>query len=90
MPDEKYVLLLYIYSKTCTQNLQISSGVVTSLRTKGLISNVARVGRFNEFAMTISPYAYEYLSKHPELLEGAQAPGLDPFQVGNPFRSGRH
>lgn len=90
LPDEKYVLLKYVHSQTCTQNLQLSSGVVTSLRGKGLISNVARVGRFNEFAMTISPYVYDYLCQHPEVLDGAQEPGLDPFEVGNPFRSSSH
>lgn len=89
LPDEKFVLLRYVYSQTCTQNLEISSGVVASLRKKGLISGVASVGRLNLFAMTISPGAYEYLCKHPELLEGAQAPGLDPFQVGNSLRSGK-
>ena len=87
LPDEKHILLGYISNKVCTRNLQLSNGVVASLRRKGLIDYGAQVGRYNEVALNISPYAYRYLNRHPELLKGAQEPGPDPFEVGNPFRA---
>ncbi len=68
-PQETKVLSHFITKDTRTQYLNIMDGVVKGLEIEGIIFRAASLGNFSgSFAYNIQPWAWEYLTSHPELL----------------------
>ena len=71
-PDEKAYLAPYVFGNVNTQYFQLEDGVVGGLVGKAILYQASRVGRMlTGFAYNIQPWAREYLTKKPHLLEGA-------------------
>ena len=72
--EEKIVFNGFINNKTKARDLNIQDGVVSRLLNEGLIKlayNVSYGGRrgSHTFPINITDFAWDYLHKHPELLE---------------------
>lgn len=68
--EEKEILSYYIDNQTRTQLLPFDSGVVTELVYYNIIYRSSSIIDMNfELAYNIQPWAWDYLNKHPELLE---------------------
>src|SRR5947209_1159978 len=64
---EKAVLRGYISERTRTQYLSIMDGVVTGLAAEDILYRASNASySATEWAYNIQPWAWEYLSKHPE------------------------
>lgn len=67
---EKDILVYYIHNQTRSQSLPYNDGLVRELQKLRIIyqaSTVSRRGMY--FDYNIQPWAWEYLNKHPQLLE---------------------
>ena len=70
--EEKTLLKSFIENRTRSMNLSMKDGVVLGLEKRRFI---IRTGNFGtdalsmSFPFAIQPWAWEYLNKHPELLE---------------------
>jgi hypothetical protein len=70
-PDEKVILRRYIAGKTRTQELRPEDGVVGGLTLEHIIyPSTERRGTFDAWAYNVQPWAWTYLTQHPELLAG--------------------
>ena len=67
--EEKAILSDYIFGKTRTQILPITSGVVSGLVSAKIIYRSAGTIRFPDCAHNIQPWAWEYLRLNSYLLE---------------------
>ncbi|HID0768134.1 TPA: super-infection exclusion protein B [Clostridium botulinum] len=68
--DEKRILARYIVNETKTQKLSYANGVVRGLESFKIIFRSSNVGTYGMlFSYNIQPWAWEWLNKHPELLE---------------------
>ena len=69
--DEKQILRFYIAKQTRANVLRYDDGIVQSLVSDGIIYQSASLGNMLEgFAHNISEFAWDYLYKHPHLLNG--------------------
>lgn len=68
-PDEKEILRYYIDNQTRSQNLDIKSGTVSNLQRDKIIVRGSNLGTYFGFDYVIQPWAWDYLNRHPELLE---------------------
>jgi len=68
--DEKELLRGFIHNQTRTQYLSMSDGRVGQLQTEKILFRASNLGQYMDFfAYNIQPWAWDYLNKHPELLE---------------------
>lgn len=67
-PVECKYLANYIFKQTQTAYFSPSDGVVGGLESKGILYRSSNLGRVHNFAYNIQPWAYEQLSKNPQLL----------------------
>ncbi len=66
---EKEVLLQYINQNTRTISLNYSDGVANELESARIIRRASNLAHYHDvFPFNIQPWAWDYLSKHPELL----------------------
>jgi hypothetical protein len=73
--DEKELLRGFIEGQTRTQYLSMADGRVGQLGTEKILFRASSLGEYvDAFAYNIQPWAWEYLNKHPELLEPASPP----------------
>lgn len=71
--DEKAYLVPYILDGETTCYHQLEDGVIASLEAKGIVYRASSVGRaLTGFAYNLQPWAREYLSANPQLLDGAR------------------
>ena len=68
-PPEKRILNGFIGHETRSQYLSIESGIVNGLEAEGIIYRASAIGRLDEWAYNIQPWAWEELNKNPDLLE---------------------
>ena len=68
-PTEKQILSYYIKNQTRSQNLPIQSGTVNGLQKEKIIIRGSELGSMHGFDYNIQPWAWEYLNKHPNLLD---------------------
>ena len=68
-PEEKRILGHYIHNQTRSQNLRIQDGTVNALQRERIIIRGSSLGSLHGFDFVIQPWAWEYLNKHPDLLE---------------------
>lgn len=69
--DEKQILRYYIAQGTRSNKLRIDNGVVNGLVAAGIIYRASDMGSMLQgFAHNITDIAWNYLHKHPRLLEG--------------------
>ena len=68
-PTEKQILSYFILNQTRSQNLSIQDGTVNALQKEKIIIRGSSLGSMHGFDYIIQPWAWEYLNKHPELLE---------------------
>lgn len=68
-PTEKQILGYYIQNQTRSQNLPIQNGTVNALQKERIIIRGSSLGSIHGFDYIIQPWAWEYLNKHPELLD---------------------
>jgi len=74
-PAEKAYLAPYIFDQETTQYFGAEDGIKGSLEAKIIIYQASVMGHLiTGFAYNLQPWAREYLTKHPELLEGAKKP----------------
>jgi hypothetical protein len=69
--EEKSILSYYIEKQTRGQYLSIASGVVKVLEIEHILFRASALGlpgSLNDFSYAIQPWAWEYLNKHPKLL----------------------
>lgn len=66
--NEKHILLYYINQKTRTQYLSLDNGVANGLVVEEIIYRPLEVGRLDEWAYNIQPWAWDYLNTHLDLL----------------------
>lgn len=67
---EKEVLRKFVHNGTTTEYFRMSDGVVGGLKAKGILYRPSSLSRSGEvFAYNVQPWAWEYLSSHPTLLE---------------------
>lgn len=70
--DEKQILRYYYAKQTRANYLRIDDGVVQELAKEGIIYCSASLGNMLDgFAHNISDIAWDYLHKHPHLLNGS-------------------
>jgi hypothetical protein len=68
--EEKKILHYYIARQTRTQLLPVDSGVASGLQAERIIAQATTVGDWLDgIAYNIQPWAWDYLNKHPELVE---------------------
>jgi hypothetical protein len=67
--NEKHILGYFINNQTRSQYLSIENGVVNGLEHENIIYRASNIGRLDEWAYNIQPWAWEYLNNHRELLE---------------------
>lgn len=67
-PTEKEILKYYIQNQTRSQNLPIQNGTVNALEREKIILRGSSLGTMHGFDYIMQPWAWEYLNKHPELL----------------------
>ena len=68
-PREKEILGNYIHNQNRSQNLPIQDGTVNALQKERIIIRGSSVGSMHGFDYIIQPWVWEYLRKHPEVLE---------------------
>ncbi|MBN1822985.1 MAG: superinfection exclusion B family protein [Endomicrobiales bacterium] len=69
--EEKQILRFYIAKQSKTNVLRIDDGIVQGLAFKGIIYQSTSLGTMLEgFAYNINDFAWKYLNKHPNLLQG--------------------
>lgn len=68
-PTEKQILGYYIQNQTRSQNLPIQDGTVNALQKEKIIIRGSSLGSIYGFDYIMQPWAWEYLNKHPELLD---------------------
>lgn len=67
---EKDILSIYIKDKTRTTKLSMADGVVSELQMYGIIFRLTSVSQeYVFFDYNIQPWAWDYLNKHPYLIE---------------------
>lgn len=70
-PPEREILRRFIHDNTKTITLDISSGVHAGLQAKRVIYRPTTLSRqYTDFDFNIQPWAWDYLRKHPYLLDG--------------------
>ena len=68
--DEKQVLKGYIDDNSRTQNLKLNDGVISGLALASVIYRASQLSVGSTFfPYNIEPWAWDYLRKHPELLD---------------------
>jgi hypothetical protein len=68
-PREKEILLYYFVNHTNTQPLRVNDGTVAELEFYEIISRTSQISQgWFEFPYNLNPWAREYLSEHPGLL----------------------
>jgi hypothetical protein len=73
--DEKAILRGYIEGQRRTQILSMSDGTVGQFVVEKILFRASKLGSVADyFPYNIQPWAWEYLNKHPELLEPASPP----------------
>jgi hypothetical protein len=73
--DEKAILRGFIEGQTRTQYLPISDGRVRQFEMERIIFRASKLGQYPDaFAYNIQPWAWEYLNKHPEVLDPGDLP----------------
>ncbi|WP_051686474.1 superinfection exclusion B family protein [Vibrio pacinii] len=66
---EKQVLSQYIRGNTRTISLNYSDGIANELESAMIIRRASNLAHYHDvFPFNIQPWAWDYLSKHPELL----------------------
>ena len=69
--DEKAILQRYVAGKTRTQELDPSSGAVAALARDRILTTVTQVRPVSDqWAYTIQPWVFTYLTDRPDLLAG--------------------
>jgi len=69
---EKELLRGFIHNQTRTRNLSMSDGRVGQFEMENIIFRSSSLGQYPDaFAYNIQPWAWEYLNKHPEVLQPA-------------------
>ena len=68
-PTEKQILRYYIQNQNRSQNLPIQDGTVNALQKEKIIIRGSSLGSLHGFDYIIQPWAWEFLNKHPELLD---------------------
>lgn len=68
-PGEKEVLRGYIHQDTKTQVFWPGDGNVQELKAQGIVRRAGNVGFTSGFSYNIQPWAWDYLQRHPELLD---------------------
>jgi hypothetical protein len=68
-PTEKQILSYYIQNQIRSQNLRIQDGTVNALEKERIIIRGSTLGSMQGFDYIMQPWAWEYLNKHPELLD---------------------
>ncbi|MCW5879049.1 MAG: superinfection exclusion B family protein [Anaerolineales bacterium] len=72
-PEEATILASYIRGNTRTLYLNMSSGVVNGLVHQKVIYSASSTGTMpTHWAYNIQPWAWDYLQKHPEILQDAE------------------
>jgi len=71
--EEKVILGKYINSKTRTQKLVFSSGIVNELERYKIIYRSSDSVYAGEVSYNIQPWAWDYLNKHKELLNNCES-----------------
>lgn len=70
-PEEKGYLIHYIENEQNTIYVGIDDGIMAGLRVKGITYLAANMGdALNGFAFNLQPWARDYLSQNPQLLNG--------------------
>ena len=70
--EEKQILRFYHVKETRSNKLKVDDGVVSGLVSAGIIYRSASVGDMLEgFAHNITDVAWDYIHKHPEILDGS-------------------
>jgi hypothetical protein len=68
--DEKTILRYYTVRRTRTQTLSVQCGKVAGLVAHQIIQRAANIAHADfDFDFNIEPWAWDYLQKHPNLLE---------------------
>lgn len=69
-PGEKEVLRGYLEADTRTRHFWLGEGNVRELEAHGILRRASNVGSSGAgFPFNVQPWAWDYLQKHPELLE---------------------
>ncbi len=68
-PREKEILAFYIINNTRSQELPMSDGTVSELERIGIIYRSSDLGHGGYFDYNIQPWVWDYLHKHPKILE---------------------
>ncbi len=68
-PREKQILGYYIHNQIRSQSLHMQNGTVNALQKEKIIIQGSSLGSLHGFDYIIQPWAWEYLNKHPELLD---------------------
>lgn len=71
-PDEKLVLRAYVENETRTRYWGIDNGVIRGLESTGILyraSNVSSGKHYGDFAFNVGDWAWEILTKHPDLVQ---------------------
>ncbi|MBI1879994.1 MAG: superinfection exclusion B family protein [Chloroflexi bacterium] len=74
--SEKAILKGYLGNQTRSQYLPIESGVVNGLEAEDIIYRASHIGKLDEWAFNIQPWAWDYLTDHPELLFVKEKPKM--------------
>jgi hypothetical protein len=80
-PAERGILRRYVLRNTQTQYFNIGDGVVAGLEHKGIIYKATQVGYHRSWAYNITPWAWEFLKKHLEVLITKELMTLDKQEV---------
>jgi len=68
--EEKELLAEYIDNNTRTTSIKYSNGVAKELESSMVIRRASNMAHYHDvFPYNIQPWAWEYLSKNPELLK---------------------
>ncbi len=67
-PEQKQILCQYLVQETSTQYFSIEDGVVNALVGMHVLYRGSAVGRLDEWAFNISPWAQKYLNENLELI----------------------
>jgi hypothetical protein len=70
-PPEKSILALYVAQNTRTQYLTMTDGVAAGLEHQHIIYRATHLSQsaYLAFAYNLQPWAWDYLTAHPDLLE---------------------
>ncbi len=63
-PEEKDILLGYLFPETRTQYFPINDGVVRGLEAESIIYQSSNVGDLDNWSFNIQPWAWQLLKKH--------------------------